>query len=148
MSVLHTATTPPPRWTPAPATPQPGEEAMITRVPGVSSGLPAAAIALLRWDDGTRWALYARTVFGRDPIAAAGAEVCVLRDETVSVSRTHLEIGFDDHGTWAADQGSTNGTVLVRGDLRLPLVPRQRVSLRRGDLLELGDRRVSVEAAR
>jgi len=105
-------------------------------------------LAMLRWDDGTRHAVYARTLFGRNPAPAPGALVVPVRDETLSISKTHFEIGCDDRGVWIADRSSTNGVAVVRRGLRRVLVPEERVLVRAGDVIEAGDRRLTVEGAR
>ena len=108
----------------------------------------APVIAVLTWDDGTRMAVYGRTLYGRNPASEQGAVAIAVRDETLSLSKTHFEIGGDVAGAWIADRHSTNGTTLVRDGSRIPLVPGLPTSLRAGDSLELGDRRVTVGAGR
>ncbi len=124
--------------------------AMLVDAASVSAVVADAtpALAMLRWDDGTRHAVYARTLFGRNPGPAPGALVVPVRDETLSVSKTHFEIGRDDRGVWVADRSSTNGVVVVRHGLRRALVPEERVLVRAGDVLEVGDRRVTLEGVR
>jgi hypothetical protein len=59
--------------------------------------------ARLVWDDGTRQALYGRTLFGRNP-TETGAMVSPVRDETLSLSKTHFElIPDDDRAVWVVD---------------------------------------------
>jgi uncharacterized RDD family membrane protein YckC len=108
----------------------------------------APVIAVLTWDDGTRMAVYGRTLYGRNPASEQGAVAIAVRDETLSLSKTHFEIGGDAAGAWIVDRHSTNGTTLVRDGSRIPLVPGLPTSLRAGDSLELGDRRVTVGAGR
>lgn len=103
-------------------------------------------VAVLTWDTGEQVAVYGRTVFGRDPFGGPCATV-VVRDETLSLSKTHFEVGGDDTGAWLADRWSRNGTVLVRGGTRTTLRPGERIELRVGDQLELGDRRATVSGA-
>jgi pSer/pThr/pTyr-binding forkhead associated (FHA) protein len=103
-------------------------------------------LAVLTWDTGEQTAVYGRTVFGRDPFGGPCATV-VVRDETLSLSKTHFELGGDASGAWLSDRWSRNGTVLRRGDARLPLPPGERVPILAGDLLELGDRRATVSEA-
>jgi pSer/pThr/pTyr-binding forkhead associated (FHA) protein len=104
-------------------------------------------VAVLTWDTGEQVAVYGRTVFGRDPFGGPCATV-VVRDETLSLSKTHFEVGGGPgSGAWLADRGSRNGTVLVRDGMRRTLPPGQRVPLRDGDRLELGDRRATVSEA-
>ncbi|WP_251454506.1 FHA domain-containing protein [Microbacterium sp. Marseille-Q6648] len=103
-------------------------------------------LASLTWDDGTCTAVYGRTVFGRNPTDESGAVCVAVRDETLTISKTHFEIGADDAGPWIVDRHSFNGTVLVRGGVRRTLVPGLPTSLRPGDRLEFGDRSVAVDA--
>ncbi|KAA9143706.1 FHA domain-containing protein [Microbacterium lushaniae] len=100
-------------------------------------------VAVLTWDNGEQVAVYGRTVFGRDPFGGPCATV-VVRDETLSLSRTHFEIGGEHPEVWLADRWSRNGTVLVREGVRTTLRPGERVALRPGDRLELGDRTATV----
>ncbi|WP_109209680.1 MULTISPECIES: RDD family protein [Microbacterium] len=107
----------------------------------------APVIAVLTWDDGSRMAVYGRTLYGRNPASEAGAVAIPVRDETLSLSKTHFEIGGDAAGAWIVDRYSTNGTTLVRDGGRIPLVAGTRTHLRAGDTLEFGDRRAKVGSA-
>ncbi|QLD11697.1 FHA domain-containing protein [Microbacterium oleivorans] len=115
-------------------------------------GIPeirAGARALLAWDDGTRTAIYARTVFGRDPLRVSGVDAVVLRDETLTLSRTHFElVPLETGGLMIIDRASTNGVVLTRGIDAVPAEPGVATVLRSGDRIELGDRWLVVEVAR
>lgn len=104
----------------------------------------APVLAVLTWDDGSRMAVYGRTLYGRNPAAERGTVCVPVRDETLSLSKTHFEIGGDASGAWIADRHSTNGTVLVRDGGRHPLVAGRPTTLRPGDRLELGDRTAVV----
>ena len=107
----------------------------------------APVIAVLTWDDGTRMAVYGRTLYGRNPAGEEGAVAIPVRDETLSLSKTHFEVGGDPAAAWIVDRHSTNGTILVRDGARIPLVAGVRTNLRVGDRLEFGDRAVTVGAA-
>ena len=107
----------------------------------------APVLAVLTWDDGTRMAVYGRTLYGRNPAMEPGAVAIAVRDETLSLSKTHFEIGGDANGAWIVDRHSTNGTVLIRDGGRIPLVPGLQTSLRAGDRLEFGDRTAAVGGA-
>ncbi|MHC2998346.1 RDD family protein [Microbacterium sp. HJ5] len=107
----------------------------------------APVLAVLTWDDGTRMAVYGRTRYGRNPAVEPGIVSVPVRDETLSLSKTHFEIGGGAQGAWVVDRHSTNGTVLVRDGVRHPLVAGVATALRRGDTLELGDRSLSVGGA-
>ncbi|WP_214467960.1 RDD family protein [Microbacterium flavescens] len=108
----------------------------------------APVVAVLTWDDGTRMAVYGRTRYGRNPAVEPGIVSVPVRDETLSLSKTHFEVGGDARGAWVGDHHSTNGTVLVRDGGRHPLHAGVRTALRDGDLLELGDRIASVSVPR
>lgn len=101
-------------------------------------------LIVLSWDDGTRTAVYTRTLFGRNPTREDGAVVASIRDETLSLSKTHFEIGPASDGVYVLDRHSTNGTTLVRGGGRQQLVAGTRTTLVAGDVLEFGDRRATV----
>jgi uncharacterized RDD family membrane protein YckC len=121
------------------AVPPPAQRAALYR--------EAPVLAVLTWDDGTRMAVYGRTLYGRNPRTESGAVAIPVRDETLSLSKTHFEIGGDGNGPWIVDRHSTNGTVLVRDGSRIPLVPGLPTSLRAGDRLEFGDRTAAVGEA-
>jgi len=133
-----------------PAAAEPDEDLDSTRMvvppPAQRAALyeGAPVIAVLTWDDGARMAVYGRTLYGRNPASEEGAVAIAVRDETLSLSKTHFEIGGDVTGAWILDRHSTNGTTLVRDGGRIPLVPGVRTNLRPGDGLEFGDRRVTV----
>lgn len=118
----------------------------VTETP-VSFVAGAPVIAVLSWDDGTRMAVYGRTVYGRNPIVEQGIVSVPVRDETLSLSKTHFEVGGDTTGAWIADRYSTNGTVIVRDGGRHLLIPGLPTALRTGDRLELGDRVAIVGTA-
>ncbi len=130
---------------------------VISTVPGVPhrDGQPASAervsppvIAILRWDDGTRHTIYEPTLFGRGPGQQAGRRSTPVRDETLSLSKTHFEVGADERGSWVVDRHSLNGVVIVRAGQPQRLVPGEPARIWSGDVLELGDRRLTVESAR
>ncbi len=126
---------------------------VITGVPGFG---PRPLVALV-WDDGTRHVVRRPTIFGRIPQPVPGWEAIAVRDETLSLSRAHFAVGGEPGAVWVADTGSSNGTDLVREPglrgiaERLAGAERHRIALgerwilRAGDILEVGDRRVSVE---
>lgn len=104
--------------------------------------------ARLVWDDGARQALYGRTLFGRNPAPETGAMVSPVRDETLSLSKTHFELIPDDaRAVWVVDRHSTNGVALRRGDELTRLEPGERTRVRAGDVLVFGDRQVTIEVA-
>ncbi|WP_309127380.1 RDD family protein [Microbacterium sp.] len=96
------------------------------------------------WDDGQRATVSGRTVFGRNPEDGDGATNVSVRDETRSLSKTHFEAGATASGGWVMDRQSTNGTTIVREGVRIACPPGQRVPVRLGDALEIGDRIVTI----
>lgn len=108
-------------------------------------GFGSSALLTIVWDDGSRHVVRAPTLFGRRPGAVPGWLTVAVRDETLSLSRTHVAIGGRPGEVWVADTGSTNGVEICRGAERHRIAPGERWMLRSGDILEFGDRRVSVE---
>ncbi|TQJ30566.1 RDD family protein [Microbacterium sp. SLBN-146] len=136
---------PAPRAEAAPATDELDIDETRAAAPAPATA-PAASreLTVLSWDDGTRTAVYTRTLFGRNPAREDGAVVASIRDETLSLSKTHFEIGPAADGVYVLDRHSTNGTTLVRGGGRQQLVAGTRTTLVAGDVLEFGDRRATV----
>ncbi|MGV2903655.1 FHA domain-containing protein, partial [Microbacterium sp. AGC62] len=96
------------------------------------------------WDDGTRIPVSRRTVFGRNPAPEEGVVVVPVRDETLSLSKTHFEAAAETSGGWILDRHSTNGLTLVREGQRISCPAGQRVPIKLGDVIEIGDRVVMV----
>ena len=72
-----------------------------------------------------------------------------MRDETLSLSKTHFElVPGDDRSLWVIDRHSTNGVVVRRGVQHVAATPGERVTLHGGDVLEFGDRHVRIEVPR
>jgi uncharacterized RDD family membrane protein YckC len=96
------------------------------------------------WDDGTRVTVSQRTLFGRNPAPEDGAVAVIVRDETLSLSKTHFEAAAEASGGWVKDRHSTNGTFVVRDGERIPCTPGEAVRIRLGDAIEIGDRIVTI----
>lgn len=96
------------------------------------------------WDDGVRVRVSRRTVFGRNPASEDGATIVAVRDETLSLSKTHFEAAAESSGAWVLDRYSTNGVTIVRDGARIACPPGTRVPVRIGDALEIGDRIVTI----
>lgn len=159
---------------PSAAAPATGEETLIAFVPGITQDgppdrSPAAPPApatpaqvddladiedtrisipghrlVFTWDDGTRVTVSRRTLFGRNPASEDGAVAVPVRDETLSLSKTHFEAAAESSGGWVMDRHSTNGTVIVRDGHRIVCAPDEQVRIRLGDAIEIGDRIVTV----
>lgn len=102
-------------------------------------------LVTLVWDDGTRHDLREATMIGRNPPPFPGGRALAVRDETLSLSRTHAAVGVTAGTVWIADAGSMNGTVIVRGDVDYHVIPGEHWVLRAGDIIEFGDRRALIE---
>ena len=101
------------------ATPSAASRTLVAQPAPAHAGHPV--LAVLTWDDGSRLAVYGPTVFGRNPVRDQGVVALALRDETLSLSKTHFEIGGDPDAAWIIDRFSTNGTTLVRDGDRIEL---------------------------
>jgi uncharacterized RDD family membrane protein YckC len=149
-------------WAPAARTPNRAPRTLpvdvIETVPGApgrggirptdpAAPLPAT-LAMLVWDDGTRHTVYDATLFGRSPAGEPGKRLTPVRDDTLSISKTHFEIGADEQSAWIVDRHSLNGVVITRAGVSQRIVPGEPARLWPGDVLEVGDRRVTVEGAR
>ena len=99
---------------------------------------------IFTWDDGTRVTVSKRTIFGRNPAPEAGAVIVPVRDETLSLSKTHFEATAETSGGWITDRNSTNGTAVVRDGHRIVCTPGEPVRIRLGDAIEIGDRIVTI----
>ena len=101
--------------------------------------------ALLEWDDSTQHTVASRALFGRNPQAVDGADAVAVRDETLSLSKTHFEIVVDAETVSVIDQHSTNGVIVVRSGERITAEPGTALVLQDGDALEIGDRIVTFK---
>ncbi|MTE24933.1 FHA domain-containing protein [Microbacterium sp. ZXX196] len=97
----------------------------------------------LAWDDGTRSVVAERTVFGRNP--SGPGEVVAIADDTMSLSKTHFEIGLDGDSATVTDLHSTNGVVIERAGTEFTAAPGTPTPLAAGDALTIGERRATVE---
>lgn len=118
--------------------------------------VPAPRVPTLVEPDAGGWRLQADTgeslrlegsaVVGRDPEPADGVRHLVsLRSDDGSLSRNHVRVGPVAGGRLVLlDEGSTNGTVLLRAGVS-QTVPRGRpVPLLEGDRVHVGDRVLTV----
>jgi uncharacterized RDD family membrane protein YckC len=144
-----TQDTPPQRRTPAPpAAPEPptAPAAPVSDVSDIEDtriSIPGHRL-VFTWDDGTRVTVSRRTLFGRNPAPEDGAVVVPVRDETLSLSKTHFEAAAEAAGGWVKDRHSTNGTIIVRDGQRITCAPGEQVRIRLGDAIEIGDRIVTI----
>ena len=134
-----------PQTPPAPPVPTPSSamEPDDSELEDTRISIPGHRL-VFTWDDGTRVSVSRRTIFGRNPAPEEGATVVPVRDETLSLSKTHFEAAAETSGGWVLDRHSTNGMTIVREGQRIACPPGQRVPVRLGDAIEIGDRIVTV----
>jgi uncharacterized RDD family membrane protein YckC len=115
-----------------------------TRVSAVS--LPVKPSVRVTADDGTDRVVSSSLVIGRNPSGGQDEALFVLKDDTRSVSKTHLRIDGTGEDITVTDLGSTNGSAIVRADgTRESLVPNSSTVLPDGASLAIGDRTLTVE---
>ncbi|WP_422115153.1 RDD family protein [Brachybacterium sp. UNK5269] len=108
--------------------------------------LPAVRTLRLVTDDGAERVVERAVVVGRNPAAPGDELVFVLKDETRSVSKTHLLIDGTGDEVLVTDLGSTNGSTILHQDgSRDHLVPSTPTVLPSGAQVTLGDRTLTVE---
>jgi protein phosphatase len=86
-------------------------------------------------------------LIGRDPGPAIGENVehlVTLADDTLSLSRTHLEFGIGESGLWVRDRFSTNGSAIEVEGRRTRIKPGSRMPVPAGCTIHLGARQVKV----
>ena len=89
-------------------------------------------------------------VIGRSPRTAgedAAAAPIAVPDTTMSVSKTHVALRWQDGSLVAVDLGSTNGSAVLRGGAESELTPGVGMPLRSGDTLRFGDRHATISIA-
>jgi len=115
-----------------------------TRISAVK--LPPVKKLRLVTDDGAERTVEKAVVLGRNPSAPGEEVLFVMKDDTRSVSKTHLRIDGTGDDVTVTDLGSTNGSTILREDgSRENLVPNSPTVLPTGAQVTLGDRTVSVE---
>lgn len=108
--------------------------------------LPQVKQLRLTTDDGAERVVDRAVVIGRNPSAPGTEVLFVMKDDTRSVSKTHLMIDGTGEDITVTDLGSTNGSTILREDgSRENLVPNSPTVLPTGAQLTLGDRTLSVE---
>ena len=135
LEVTHRATRP---EGPGPTPTAPPE----TSSPPATPSTPRVSLEL---DDGSRVEVRGTALLGRNPAALVPIQLVRVVDPRRSVSKTHVQVGVDEHGVWVADRGSTNGTVvhLPDGGAVACATDRQ-LRLTPGAVVVFGDRSLRV----
>jgi protein phosphatase len=99
----------------------------------------------LDFDDGTCVVVRGRGRVGRDPAPAPGVvHVVRLVDESLLLSRTHLEFDVDETGLWVRDCNSTNGSQIELNGEWKTVEPGRAVPALPGSTIYLGGRSARV----
>lgn len=99
---------------------------------------------VLRWDDGTVTTIEASAVIGRDPVGQHGETPAAIDDTSRSLSKTHARF-IAGYSPSVEDLHSTNGVRIERAGVPVAVPPGQAVTLRPGDEVLCGTRRLTIE---
>lgn len=100
---------------------------------------PSVRTLELQVVDGSPVTVAGASVCGRLPVPHSDAEVVVLEDRTLSLSKTHMRIDFPDGGATLTDLRSSNGTTISRPGGITALTPGMPFPLNDGDLITVAD---------
>lgn len=115
----------------------------------ISASVPPVPTLRLVADDGTERSVQKPVVVGRNPSASEEEVLFVFKDDTRSVSKTHLRIDGTGENITVTDLGSTNGSAILREDgSRESLVPNTATVLPAGASVAIGDRTLDVGRTR
>ncbi|MBA8829091.1 FHA domain-containing protein [Alpinimonas psychrophila] len=97
---------------------------------------------MLTLDSGESLEVSANGLVGRMPQPAAGerfAHLVIVTDPSRSVSKTHLEFGFDGEQLWVLDRNSGNGSI-IRESGKIPrrADPGRKYIVPRGTRIDMG----------
>ncbi len=99
---------------------------------------------VLRWDDGTVTTIEASAVIGRDPVGQHGETPAAIDDSSRSLSKTHARF-IAGYSPSVEDLHSTNGVRIERAGVPVAVPPGQAITLRPGDEVVCGTRRLTIE---
>lgn len=123
------------------------------RLPAVVDPSASAVRGLIRltFSTGQHAVVTGTGLVGRQPLPDEGESfrhLLAVPDPSRSMSKTHLEFGFDLEGFWIRDRWSSNGTVLTsRGQPDLPLEAGRRYLAPAGSTVHLSAVTMTVEKA-
>ncbi len=146
---------------PPPPPPPPPAEPEVTEPPALATHVPVDEASdvedidatrlvarpprlVLRWDDGTVTTIEASAVIGRDPVGQNGETPAAIDDSSRSLSKTHARF-IAGYSPSVEDLHSTNGVRIERAGVPVAVPPGQAVTLRPGDEVVCGTRRLTIE---
>jgi hypothetical protein len=147
------------RLAPARRTPEGESERTTVRGDVVVHGAAAEPVApapvalspatwVLTFDTGERVVVETLVLVGRRPEPRPGedgARLVALGSADMSVSKTHAQVVVAPDGALVVtDRGSTNGSTLMRKGMARPLTAGRPTTLVAGDVVNLGDRTMTV----
>jgi hypothetical protein len=104
---------------------------------------PAATRFLLTFSTGETRTVFGSGLIGRRPLPQPGEvfdHLVQIADQSLSVSKTHVEFGEHDGTLWIADRFSGNGTIVRRpDDGAMRCEPGRRYLVPRGSRVELAE---------
>lgn len=104
---------------------------------------PELARYVLTLSTGESLEISANGLLGRMPQPAEGetfAHLIIVTDITRSVSKTHLEFGFDGEQLWILDRNSGNGSIIREtGKIPRRAEPWRQYAVGRGTRVDMGD---------
>lgn len=110
-----------------------------------------SGLMLLTFSTGQHAIVTGSGLIGRQPLPDAGESfrhLLAIADPGRSMSKTHLEFGFDGDGLWIRDRWSSNGTALVApGQAELPLEAGRRYRAAAGALVRMSAVEMTVAKA-
>jgi uncharacterized RDD family membrane protein YckC len=133
-----------------------GSERTTVRDPALAAAVPGSTPASTRltpawglvFDTGERVRVETIVLIGRRPEprpGEEGARLVGLPSSDMSVSKTHAQVAVAPDGALVVtDRGSTNGSVLRRQGVTKPLTAGRPATLLDGDVVNLGDRTMTV----
>ena len=117
--------------------------------PGAPMAPPSQGLVRLIFASGQHAIVTGNGLIGRQPLPDPGESfrhILAVPYPTRSLSKTHLEFGFDEGGLWVSDRWSANGSVLVAPtQAPLPLEAGRRYRAKIGSRLLLSSVEMAVE---
>ncbi|QHC67064.1 hypothetical protein GSU68_11160 [Rathayibacter sp. VKM Ac-2759] len=117
--------------------------------PGAPMAPPAQGLVRLSFASGQHAIVTGNGLIGREPLPDPGEtfrHILAIPDASRSLSKTHLEFGFDEGGLWVRDRWSANGSVLVTTtQAPLPLEAGRRYRAKLGSRILLSTVEMGIE---
>lgn len=117
--------------------------------PGAPMAPPSQGLVRLSFATGQHAIVTGNGLIGRQPLPDPNEtfrHILAIPDPSRSLSKTHLEFGFDEGGLWVRDRWSANGSVLVAPtQAPLPLEAGRRYRAKLGSRILLSSVEMAVE---